>query len=669
MQWPGIDLFRLFVLYSPKGYRGKLMGILNFDICALVILIILALSIAVRKLYIGRSNRLFCMMMLCIFISTVTDLLAGLFGSAVPVSGDNLVIRAVINYIYFLARNITPVVYILYVISYTGVWHIYVTDRKKCLFCSLPCCISLLLILTNPFTRLIFYFDDLFNYKRGGASVVLYIIAIGYIVASWGIMIKYRRLLTGDRLFALMTQLPVSLFTVVLQLIFPNLLVEMFGSAVVVLIISTILQRGEEMLDPLSGVQSYGASLDAIRRSFETHRTFRIVFLTVINSTVLRTYLGMDRFNQMLKEIGSKITHSCTVYKLRADVYYLQNGTFAIVTGEDDMETIIAMSDAMLENLNRPFEVQHFKTELDCRCCIVRCPEDIDGYEGVVNFESTLNNILSDEKRAVMLSEIVNSDDFKLKSELDDVIADAIQKKKFQMYYQPIYDARRMKFVSAEALIRLIDDKYGFVSPGLFIPAAEASGAIHQIGDYVIDAVCEFLSKCDLDKMGLEYIEINLSAAQCVESDLVFKVLSTLDKYKLTPDRINLEMTETAADTDPAMVDLNLNRLNEKGIRFSLDDYGTGYSNIKRVISLPFDIVKLDKSFVDEMDDPRMWIVIKNTVNMLHEMKKDILVEGVEEEKTLNRFLNLGCEYIQGFYFSKPLPAREFIKFMLENNH
>ena len=645
------------------------MGILNFDICALVILFILALSIVVRKLYIGRSNRLFCIMMLCIFISTVTDLLAGLYGGAITVSEDNLVIRAVIDYIYFLSRNITPVVYILYVVSYTGVWHIYVTDRKKCLFCSIPCGISLLLILTNPFTRLIFYFDEFFNYKRGVASVVLYIIAIGYIIASWRIMLKYRRLLSGDKLFALMTQLPVSLFTVLLQLIFPDLLVEMFGSAVVVLIISTILQRGEEMLDPLSGVQSYGASLDAIRKSFETQRTFRIVFLTVINSTVLRTYLGMDRFNQMLKEIGSKITHCCTVYKMQADVYYLQNGTFAILTGEDDMETITAMSDAMIENLNRPFEVQHFKTELDCRCCIVRCPEDIDGYEGVVNFESTLNNILSDEKRAVMLSEIVNSDDFKLKSELDDVIADAIQRKKFQMYYQPIYDARKMKFVSAEALIRLIDDKYGFVSPGLFIPAAEASGAIHQIGDYVIDAVCEFMSKCDLDKMGLEYIEINLSAAQCVETDLVFKVLSTLDKYKLTPDKINLEMTETAADADPAMVDSNLKRLNEKGIRFSLDDYGTGYSNIKRVISLPFDIVKLDKSFVDEMDDPQMWIVIKNTVNMLHEMKKDILVEGVEEEKTLNRFLNLGCEYIQGFYFSKPLPAREFIKFMLENNH
>jgi EAL domain-containing protein (putative c-di-GMP-specific phosphodiesterase class I) len=416
-------------------------------------------------------------------------------------------------------------------------------------------------------------------------------------------------------------------------------------------------------------VQSYSASLDAVKKAFETKHRINIIYVSINNCPSLRTYLGMDRFNSMLREVGGKITKSCSVHKLQSDIYYLQNGLFAIITPEQDMEVVTATADAMVDALGRSFDIQHFKTEIDCRCCIVRCPDDIDTYEGVVNFENTFNTIRTDEKRAVMLSEIINSEDFKLKSELDDVIADAIQRKKFQMYYQPIYDAKKMKFVSAEALIRLIDDKYGFVSPGLFIPAAEASGAIHQIGDYVLDAVCEFMSDNDLEKMGLEYVEINLSAAQCVESDLVYKVLATLDKYHLTPDRINLEMTETAADFDPAMVDKNLRRLNEKGIKFSLDDYGTGYSNIKRVISLPFDLVKLDKSFVDEMDDPQMWIVIKNTVNMLHEMKKDILVEGVEEERTFNRFINLGCEYIQGYYFSRPLPAGEFVKFMMENNN
>ncbi|MCR5002292.1 MAG: EAL domain-containing protein [Lachnospiraceae bacterium] len=644
------------------------MGMLNFDICALIILAILAASIVTRKLYVGRSNRLYAILLVCIIVSTVTDLISGLYGTVIRINSDNTARRAFFDYIYYISRNITPLVYLLYIISYIGVWHIYVRNMRKLIFMLIPCGISLLLILSNPVTGLIFYFDENLVYCRGSAGFILYIIAIAYISASCIIMLRFRRLLTGDKLFALMSQLPISLMTAFIQYFIPTLLVEMFGSALVVLIISTNLQRGEEIIDPLSGVQSYNASLEDLRKSFETGRTLRLIYISIVNSGTLRTYLGMDRFNAMLRDVGSRITRSCNNYKLRADVYYLQNGVFAVATGETDMEVLSTAASSIAGGLSRSYEIQHFKAELDLRSCVVRCPEDIDGYEGVINFESTLKQVFDQDKRSVLLSEVINSEDFKLKNELDDVIADAIEHRKFRMYYQPIYSARKMKFVSAEALIRLIDDKYGFVSPGLFIPAAEASGAIHQIGDYVLDEVCAFMARSDLKKMGLECIEINLSVAQCVESDLVYKILNVLDKYNLDVSRINLEITETAADFDPTMVDRNVHRLSEKGIRFSLDDYGTGYSNIKRVTALPIDIVKLDKSFVDEMDDPQMWIVIRNTVNMLHEMKKDILVEGVEEEKTLNRFLNLGCEYIQGYYFSRPLPEQEFVKFMMEHN-
>ena len=103
------------------------------------------------------------------------------------------------------------------------------------------------------------------------------------------------------------------------------------------------------------------------------------------------------------------------------------------------------------------------------------------------------------------------------------------------------------------------------------------------------------------------------------------------------------------------------------GFKFSLDDYGTGYSNIKRVVSLPLDIIKFDKSFVDEMDDPKMWAAIVNTVDMLKKMNKKILVEGVEDERTLKRFIELGCDYIQGFYFSKPLSQSDFVEFVNEH--
>ena len=257
----------------------------------------------------------------------------------------------------------------------------------------------------------------------------------------------------------------------------------------------------------------------------------------------------------------------------------------------------------------------------------------------------------------------------KVKSDMDMVISRGIKNRNFEMYYQPIYSIKEDKYVSAEALIRLNDEVYGFVSPALFIPAAEESGAIHEIGDYVIEDVCRFVGSEEFRDSGLEYVEINLSVAQCIESDLYEKIDSCMQKYGVRPDQINLEITETAVDYDPETTDRNIDKLAGSGIPFSLDDYGTGYSNIKRVVSLPLSIVKLDKTLVDEMDTPLMWIVISNTVRMLKRMGKKILVEGIEDKRSFMKFMDIGCDYIQGFYFSKPLPKDEFLKFLSDNNY
>ena len=262
----------------------------------------------------------------------------------------------------------------------------------------------------------------------------------------------------------------------------------------------------------------------------------------------------------------------------------------------------------------------------------------------------------------------MNSKDFMMKNEIDDIIKKGISGNRFEMYYQPIYSVKQDRFVSAEALIRLQDEKYGFVSPAIFIPAAEASGAIHDIGDFVLEDVCRFIHTPQFLKSGLEYIEINLSVTQCIEPRLVEKIRGLISKYQVRTNQINLEITETAVDYDPVITDNNIFSLWNMGFRFSLDDYGTGYSNIKRVVSLPLDIIKFDKSFVDEMDDPKMWIAIVNTVNMLKRMNKKILVEGVEDKRTLDRFRDLGCDYIQGFYFSKPLNENDFIEFVNQKN-
>ena len=150
-----------------------------------------------------------------------------------------------------------------------------------------------------------------------------------------------------------------------------------------------------------------------------------------------------------------------------------------------------------------------------------------------------------------------------------------------------------------------------------------------------------------------------------MRSDLADKILAAMKKYNVNAADINLEITETAISySQKAMAD-NLARLSAAGLSFSLDDYGTGYSNMKRLISLPLKIVKLDKSFVDEQHNPKMWVFLQNTVKMLKDMEMEIVVEGIETHEMVEAFSSLNCDFIQGYFFSKPIPEESFVSFIL----
>ncbi len=155
---------------------------------------------------------------------------------------------------------------------------------------------------------------------------------------------------------------------------------------------------------------------------------------------------------------------------------------------------------------------------------------------------------------------------------------------------------------------------------------------------------------------------------ELINVNLANDFLSIMKKYNVSPDKINLEITESAAAYEQQVMADNLERLTSAGLSLSLDDYGTGYSNIKRVIQLPLRIIKLDKTFVDETTNPKMWIVIKNTVKMLKDMNMEIVVEGVETQEALDVFSSLQCDFIQGYFFSKPIPRKDFVKFISNAN-
>lgn len=578
----------------------------------------------------------------------------------------NVTLKTFLHTGYLSFHNGSMPIYIMYLISLTDTWHKIRNNRLFQAILAVPIVTVLILLIVNSFTGLIFYFDTANNseYTRGILFPLLYIAALVYLIFGVSYLLKYKELFTKTRYVSLMAMFALMFGAVVVQMFIPFLLVEMLVNAIGLLFISMMVQRPEETIDIVTGLRKYSAYADDMKRGFRNDKPVDIIMINISNFNSLSEILEYDAMNELLAIIADKLLKT----KANADMYYLDKGRFRLVVDKINS----AETQSIAEEVNNIFKEDYILKEMEINIlayvCILHCPEDINDFRTLMAFGKDFTERSAYTGTVVYGNEIIQKSRYDVLRNIDAVIENAIANNKFKIYYQPIYSVEKKCFTSAEALLRLIDDKYGFVSPEIFIPAAEKSGAIHRIGAYVLDEVCRFISSDDFMDLGLEYIEINLSVAQCMHSSLVGEVMRILNKYNVSADKINLEITETAADNAQNTMMENINALSEKGISFSLDDFGTGYSNIRRVASLPLKIVKLDKSFAITDDNHKMLIVLQNTVKMLKAMNMEIVVEGIETEGLVKQFSDMKCEYIQGYYFSKPICESEFIEFIRKSN-
>ena len=253
---------------------------------------------------------------------------------------------------------------------------------------------------------------------------------------------------------------------------------------------------------------------------------------------------------------------------------------------------------------------------------------------------------------------------------MEQLISDAIINDRLEVWYQPIYSTELRRFASAEALVRIRRENGELVPPADFIPIAESNGSILKVGETVFRKVCEFLNKSEIDKHGISYIEINLSVVQCAYEKLAEDYISIMADYGISPKLINLEITESASMNAKKTLLENMKRLTSYGVNFSLDDFGTGQSNLDYIVDMPVDIVKFDKGMTSAyFENGKAKYIMDAAMSMIQGMNLKIVSEGIETEEQFKVMNDLGINYIQGYYFSKPLSADEFMKFIIKNNN
>ncbi|MBV9804651.1 MAG: EAL domain-containing protein, partial [Solirubrobacterales bacterium] len=240
----------------------------------------------------------------------------------------------------------------------------------------------------------------------------------------------------------------------------------------------------------------------------------------------------------------------------------------------------------------------------------------------------------------------------------------ALDSDEIVVFYQPIMYMGGMRVHGAEALVRWQHPELGLLPPSDFIPIVEQTGLIAPLTRHVLE---QAIAQCvTWRRAGLELtVSANLSVRNLLDPDLPALIDDLLSLYRLVPEALQLEITESMLMSDPDRSLVTLTRLNELGVGLSVDDYGTGYSSLANLRRLPIDELKIDRSFVSPMlSDESDLIIVRSTINLGHDLGLKVVAEGVEDEATLRRLGGLGCDFAQGYHFSKPLAPRAFNEWM-----
>lgn len=632
---------------------------LNYSAAAVLLLLIL--SMLIRGMTRGKQNRLFLSMMIMNLAASLLDS----FSVAADNAHINQGLQVFLHCSYlFLHAAMTPL-FMFYIITLTDTMF-RLRQRKYSIYIHLiPLGYITVLLLTTPFTGRLFFYDQNNNYMHGPMFVTFYAAIIIYVAYIFWYIARYRRTLSKMQHMIITVIFTTELLGEVWQFFSHDVRVASFMYTLGIMLVSITIHRPEEFMDPVTGLDRYGKYVADMKRAFVNHKPCDIIMMNISNYVSVHTILGYERVCELMRQIALELVEICTAHGTEANLYYVENGCFRIVV-DPDGDNIKPAAEDIARRMKESIDMGGMEMSLITYVCIVHCPDDVDDYLTLDAFGSDFHKKLPFTGTVTYASEILEKKHYDIMQEMDEIIENALANHNFMVYYQPIYSVNKKKFTSAEALLRLKDEKHGFISPELFIPAAEKNGAIHKIGIFVLEEVCRYIASEEFSRCGLEYIEVNLSVAQCMQSGLARNVLEIISRYGIDTKCINLEITETAASFAQNVLMENLKILSEAGIYFSLDDYGTGYSNMQRVVSLPLKIIKLDKTFTDYEKNPKMLIILENTVRMIKDMDMEIVAEGIETMEMANKYSDMKVEYIQGYYYSKPLPETDFTAFLMD---
>ena len=627
--------------------------IIHYDIASILLLITILVHYRYKRTIKTNKTTIFNILVWLSLVTTIIDVVTVIMiqhFNMFPLAIDYMIDELDYIWIYVLC----PVFFYIYILAALKE---NIKKLYRNFFKLVPALVSFVLIIVTDIFHTVFYFDNKGCYNYGPFRFTLYIIAAIYLVVS---VIKTffhrdklsRRQETSIYFFTL------SLFVaMIIQAIEYRILLVHFSMSLAILLSYLALENPDDYSDNFLGIFNKRAFKEMYTQYINNENPFKALVLMIDGQNYIQEVMGTDAVNLVYKQITDflgSLSKQLTLYKLSDSKFALMSRDLEV-----DIDIIIKKIN---EKFSSPFKLPGSEASLSVVMCILSYPDKITNIENIpelIQYSLQKAKLLG-EKSVVKADETV-LEEGRRENKIIQIMKNALRDKTFEVYYQPIYSVEKKQYTSAEALIRLKDEELGFISPEEFIPLAERNGMILEIGEFVFREVCKFISSEKLWEKGIEYIDVNLSVVQCMQEKLHEKLLSIMDEYNIKYSNINLEITETAAVLSSDALQNNMQKLREQGIKFSLDDYGTGFSNMTNLINYAFHTIKLDKSLLwAAMEDEKAKYALEYTIGMVKAMNMELVAEGVETKEQSQELEKLGCDFFQGYYYSKPICKEEF---------
>ncbi|GAB5451893.1 MAG: hypothetical protein Hals2KO_22210 [Halioglobus sp.] len=394
-----------------------------------------------------------------------------------------------------------------------------------------------------------------------------------------------------------------------------------------------------------------------IRKAARDGERVGVIYADLDRFKFVNDTLGHHVGDKVLEETAGRlrtlIRDSDTVARISGDEFVVA------IPGLDDLSDITRVCAGLVDTLSEPFQIHNQEFHLDVSVGISLYPEDGSSAEELLkNADLAMYRAKLHPGSAYELFEPAMNVEMSERYALGQELKKALSLKQLSLVYQPKVDAETHCIRSAEALVRWQHPERGWISPATFIPVAEETGLITQVGEFALQEACRQLALWRDDGLCIQQVAVNLSPHQILYSDIIESVKHNVASAGLEPAMLELEITESLLVEDYAKSESVLAELKALGVHLALDDFGTGYSSLSHLHRLSFDTMKIDRCFIDRLGEDRdAQAIVESILALGTNLGKNIVAEGVETQAQLALLQNSGCDLYQGYYFSKPLAA------------